>query len=153
VLHLAAALGPAAPEWAVSAARALFDRARTDGWDVDGAPGFVYTTDWDGAPVVHDRMHWVVAEGVAAAAALRQATGDPAYDVPYREWWRYAADHLLDLGRGSWRHQLDRRNRPAATVWPGKPDLYHAVQATLVPRLPLAPGMARALAEGRLRAV
>jgi hypothetical protein len=31
------------------------------------------------------------------------------------------------------------------TVWPGKPDLYHAVQATLIPRLPLAPSMATAL--------
>jgi len=33
-------------------------------------------------------------------------------------------------------------------VWPGKPDLYHAVQATLIPRLPLAPTMATALAKG-----
>jgi len=31
------------------------------------------------------------------------------------------------------------------TVWPGKSDLYHAVQATLIPQLPLAPTMATAL--------
>ena len=31
-------------------------------------------------------------------------------------------------------------------MWPGKPDLYHAVQATLLPRLPLSPGLARAVA-------
>jgi len=72
-------------------------------------------------------------------------------EAAYRDWWRYAVAHLLDLDRGSWRHQLDRDNRPVATVWPGKPDLYHAVQATLIPRLPEAPGMAKALAEGRLR--
>jgi sulfoquinovose isomerase len=36
-------------------------------------------------------------------------------------------------------------------VWPGKPDIYHAMQATVIPRLPLAPGMAKALAEGQLR--
>jgi sulfoquinovose isomerase len=59
---------------------------------------------------------------------------------------------LLDLTGGSWHHQLDERNRPAATVWRGKPDLYHNVQATLIPRLPLAPGLAVALAGGLLDA-
>ncbi|EEH65220.1 hypothetical protein HMPREF0058_1920, partial [Actinomyces urogenitalis DSM 15434] len=39
-----------------------------DGWRVDGGPGFVYTTDFAGEPVVHERMHWVVCEGVSAAA-------------------------------------------------------------------------------------
>ena len=144
LLHLAAASGDEAPGWLRPAARALFDRAVEDGWEVDGAPGFVYTTDWDGVPVVHDRMHWVVAEGIGAAAVLGE-------EAAYRDWWRYAVTYLLDLERGSWRHQLDRGNRPVATVWPGKPDLYHAVQATLIPRLPEAPGMAKALAEGRLR--
>jgi sulfoquinovose isomerase len=151
VLHLEAALGDAAPAWPLPAAQALFDRAVADGWHADGAPGFVYTTDWDGAPVVHDRLHWVVTEGIGAAAALRERTGAPGYEAAYRDWWRYAVEHLLDTERGSWRHQLDRENRPAATVWSGKPDLYHAVQATLIPRLPLAPGLAKALAEGNLR--
>ena len=32
-----------------SASIGLFDRAAADGWAVDGADGFVYTTDWDGA--------------------------------------------------------------------------------------------------------
>ena len=35
-------------------------------------------------------------------------------------------------------------------VWNGKPDTYHAVQATLVPRLPLAPTLATALKNGAL---
>jgi sulfoquinovose isomerase len=151
VLHLEAALGDAAPAWALPAAQALFDRAVADGWHADGEPGFVYTTDWDGAPVVHDRLHWVVTEGIGAAAALHRRTGAPGYEAAYRDWWRYAVDHLIDTERGSWRHQLDRHNHPAATVWSGKPDLYHAVQATLIPRLPLAPSLATALATGRLR--
>ncbi|WP_344931743.1 AGE family epimerase/isomerase [Saccharopolyspora gregorii] len=41
----------------------------------------------------------------------------------------------MDRELGSWRHELDEHNRPAATVWEGKPDLYHAYQATLLPRL------------------
>ena len=36
-------------------------------------------------------------------------------------------------------------NRPAAGTWAGKPDVYHAFQATLVPRLPVWPPFAAAL--------
>ena len=64
------------PDWMLDAAEELFDRARTDGWRVDGAPGFVYTTDFNGTPIVHERMHWVVCEGISAAAALRRALLD-----------------------------------------------------------------------------
>jgi mannose/cellobiose epimerase-like protein (N-acyl-D-glucosamine 2-epimerase family) len=60
--------------------------------------------------------------------------------------------HLLDRERGSWRHELNPDNRPAARTWHGKPDIYHAIQATLVPRLPLAPSFAGALrGQARLR--
>jgi mannose/cellobiose epimerase-like protein (N-acyl-D-glucosamine 2-epimerase family) len=146
LLHVEATLGDAAPPDLLATSRLLFDRAVADGWHVDGAPGFVYTTDWDGTPVVRERMHWVAAEGIAAAAALHRRTGEPVYAERYAEWWAYVAEHVRDLERGSWHHELDAANRPQASVWPGKPDLYHAVQATLLPRLPLAPGLARALA-------
>jgi sulfoquinovose isomerase len=57
----------------------------------------------------------------------------------------FAAGYLIDLERGSWHHELDATNVPSDDVWPGKPDLYHAVQATLLPLLPLAPGLTVAL--------
>lgn len=147
-LHLHAALGDAAPTWMVGAAGELYRRAVADGWAVDGAPGFVYTTDWSGAPVVRTRLHWVPAEAIGAAAALYLATGDMAYDADYRRWWDYVATEVIDLDRGSWHHELDAENRPTATVWPGKADLYHAYQATLVPRSPLTPGLAQAQRAG-----
>ena len=146
LLHVEATLGPDAPPGLLDASRLLFDRAVTDGWQVDGAPGFVYTTDWDGVPVVRARMHWVAAEGIAAAAVLHRRTGERVYAERYAEWWSYVVAHVRDVERGSWHHELDAANQPQASVWPGKPDLYHAVQATLLPRLPLAPGLARALA-------
>lgn len=146
LLHLEATLGDAAPAGLLDTSRLLFDRAVADGWHADGAPGFVYTTDWEGRPVVRERMHWVAAEAIAAAAALHRRTGEEGYARRYAEWWAYAREHLLDRGRGSWHHELDAANRPQASVWPGKPDLYHAVQATLLPRMPLAPGLARAVA-------
>nr|WP_218851740.1 AGE family epimerase/isomerase [Nocardioides panaciterrulae] len=134
-----------APGWLLEDARALFDTAVRVGWQVDGRPGFVYTVDWEGRPVVRTRMHWVVAEAIAAAAALHRRTGEPGFGRWYDEWWRFAREHLVDLEHGSWHHELDPANRPAATVWRGKPDVYHAFQATLLPRLPAAPAAAAAL--------
>jgi mannose/cellobiose epimerase-like protein (N-acyl-D-glucosamine 2-epimerase family) len=93
-------------------------------------------------------MHWVLAEAFAAAAALHQRTGEARFAEHAQTWWSYAERHLIDRERGSWHHQLDPQNAVIGTVWPGKPDLYHAVQATLIPRLPLSPGVAVALRDG-----
>lgn len=128
----------------------LFRRAVADGWNADGAAGFVYTTDWSGTPVVRQRMHWVVAEAICAAAALAQVTAEAEYEQWYRIWWDYATEHLIATD-GSWQHELDPHNRPANTVWPGRPDLYHSLHATVLPRLPLAPTGPTALAQGLQR--
>ncbi|GAB3160569.1 AGE family epimerase/isomerase [Myceligenerans halotolerans] len=146
ILHLEAATGPDAG--LVRTAATLFDRAVADAWAADGADGFVYTTDWDGEPVVRTRMHWVLAEAIGAAAALHARTGEARFAEWYSRWWDYAERYLIDRRQGSWRHELDADNRPAAAVWPGKPDLYHAFQVTLIPRLPLSPTLAAALAAG-----
>ncbi len=145
LLNLEAA-GATGTDWA-EAAVALFDRAVEDGWDAERG-GFAYTTDWTGTPVVADRMHWVVAEAIGAAASLWKRTGDARYAQLYATWWDYADAYVLDHEHGSWHHQLDPENRPTDTVWPGKADLYHAAQCTLIPRLPLAPTMASAIARG-----
>ena len=146
-LHLAASLGDDAPDWLLEDARSLFD-ASVEGWAVDGADGFVYTVDWEGNPVVRERMHWVAAEATATAAALFKATGEATYDDWYRTWWDHVADVFLDHELGSWRHELDPGNRPSGVVWNGKPDAYHAFQATLFPSGRLAPTMATALRDG-----
>ncbi len=145
-LALRAALGDAAPDWMLDDAAALFDAGVREGWAVDGAEGFVYTVDWDGTPVVRERMHWVVTEALAAAATLHAVTEDPMYRVCEDDWWEYADRYLIDRVGGSWHHELGPDNRPAAATWAGKPDVYHAYQATLVPRLPVWPPFARALA-------
>ena len=150
-LHLRAALGVAdAPSWLLDDARSLFDAAVRDGWSVDGADGFVYTVDWAGQPVVRERMHWVAAEATATAAALWAATGETSYADWYQRWWDYIAVAFIDRRLGSWRHELDQHNRPSGVVWNGKPDTYHALQATLIPRLPLTPTLATALRDGLL---
>ncbi|GAA1788648.1 AGE family epimerase/isomerase [Nocardioides hankookensis] len=144
-LGLREALGDDAPGWMLEDAVALFDAGVRDGWAVDGSAGFVYTVDWDGTPVVRQRMHWVLTEAVAAAATLARVTGDRVYDVCAEQWWTYAERSFIDREHGSWHHELSPDNQPAAGTWAGKPDVYHAVQATLVPRLPVWPPFARAL--------
>ncbi|MFP5335395.1 MAG: AGE family epimerase/isomerase [Actinomycetes bacterium] len=138
-------LGEEAPPGMVDAAVALTDRAVADGWAADGADGFVYTTDWQGRPVVRARMHWVLAEAVNTATVLHRVTGERRYADDARRWWAYADEYLVDHERGSWRHELDERNRPAAGTWAGKPDVYHAYQAALLPELPVVPSFAAAL--------
>jgi mannose/cellobiose epimerase-like protein (N-acyl-D-glucosamine 2-epimerase family) len=148
-LGLRAALGDDAPAWMLDDAVALFDAGVREGWAVDGAAGFVYTVDWDGAPVVRERMHWVATEAIAAASTLARVTGDPVYAVCEDVWWSYAEQHLIDRERGSWHHELDPENRPASGTWAGKPDVYHAFQATLVPQLSVSPAFAAALRDGQ----
>lgn len=146
LLAVDATLGSDAPRGLREGAVALYDRAVADGWAADGEPGFIYTTDWAGEAVVHERMHWVPAEAIGAAHALAMATGDPRFLADAERWWEYVDEYLLDPELGSWHHELDAHNRPAATVWPGKPDVYHAYQAALWPDVPLVPAFASALA-------
>ena len=150
-LDLRAALGGQAPDWMLENAVALFDAALREGWAVDGEDGFVYTVDFEGRPVVRQRMHWVLAEAVAAAAALHEATGEASYLRWCETWWAHAEAVFIDRDGGSWWHELSPENLPAPQTWSGKPDVYHALQATLFPRLPLAPSLATALRRGLLR--
>ncbi len=132
----------------IEAAEHLYTTAVGDAWNADGAPGLVYTTDWTGRPVVHDRMHWTLAEAINTSAVLHRVTGKERYAADYAQFMAYLDSTVLDHKNGSWFHQLDRNNQVIGTVWPGKSDLYHAFQATLIPCLPLEVSIAAAVAKG-----
>lgn len=117
----------------LDAAARLYNRAISDAWNVDGARGIVYTTDWNGTPVVHDRMHWTLAEAINTAAVLFRVTHEKKYADDYSVFVRYLDEVVHDKVNGSWFHQMDQNNQVMTTVWPGKSDLYHAFQATLIP--------------------
>lgn len=117
----------------IKEAAKLFDRAISDAWNSDGAPGIVYTTDWSGKPVVRDRMHWTLAEAINSSAILYKLTGNEKYNEYYSEFMKYLDETVLDHENGSWFHQLDFENKLKNTVWPGKSDIYHALQAMLIP--------------------
>ncbi|RBP98534.1 N-acyl-D-glucosamine 2-epimerase [Bifidobacterium aemilianum] len=117
----------------IDAAEQLFKQAVADAWTTQGPAGLAYTTDWAGKPVVTDRMHWTLAEGLNTAATLFAATGKAEYKDWYASFAQYVDEHLIDHDGGSWFHQLDENNQVIGTVWPGKSDLYHAFQSTLIP--------------------
>ncbi|MBQ8488495.1 MAG: AGE family epimerase/isomerase [Pseudobutyrivibrio sp.] len=117
----------------IKIAEKLYNTAVSDAWDVDGAPGICYTTNWEGKPIVHDRMHWTLAEAINTSAVLYRVTGNEKYKEDYAKFMEYLDKKVLDHKNGSWFHQLDRNNNLLGTVWPGKSDLYHALQAMMIP--------------------
>ncbi|WP_207424762.1 AGE family epimerase/isomerase [Desertivirga brevis] len=141
--------GLVAPDWLLSDATRLFDSAFASGWAADGMPGIVYTVDFDGSPVIPDRMHWVAAEAVAAAAVLYKRTGDQVYEDQYKLLWDYISSYMVDAEKGSWHHNLDELNRPTNRIWSGKPDIYHIFQSLLIPNLPIGGSMAAGLTESK----
>jgi mannose/cellobiose epimerase-like protein (N-acyl-D-glucosamine 2-epimerase family) len=76
--------------WMLRRARELFDAATRSGWDSEHG-GLVCGVAPQGHPATDpvltvcdgDKYHWVQAASLAAAAALAQRTGDPAYDIWY----------------------------------------------------------------------
>ncbi|MDQ7730719.1 AGE family epimerase/isomerase [Halomonas sp. SpR8] len=148
MLHLEAALetrGRAVPTWLFTDAAALFDASLRDGWATDGAPGLVYTVDWEGRPNSRRRRHWTHCEALAAAAAFLQRTGEAYYERWYRQLWDFVNTAFIDRARGGWYQELDGKLQIDTTEGDIKPDLYHAYQATLLPRLPLALNLALAV--------
>ena len=139
------AAGSPPPAWLPEAAVALFGAAVADAWRRDDHPAFVYTVGEDGQPAVTTRMHWVACEAVLAADALHRRTGEERFAALAARWWGEIDRYFLDRDGGSWWPELTPDMTPAASTWPGKPDLYHAYQAVLLPSLPLSPTAAAAL--------
>lgn len=129
------ALGGRRLAWLPEAARALFKRALAEGWD-QARGGVYYTLEWSGAPRVRDRLWWPVCEGIGAATFLGALAGGEAVEAWYRRLWDFAARHFIDRRNGGWLPQLDDALKAIDGYFVGKPDLYHALQACLIPLYP-----------------
>lgn len=117
----------------IEAAEKLYNKAVADAWNANGEKGIVYTTDWEGKPVVMDRMHWTLAEAINTSAVLYRVTANKKYADDFSQFVMYLDTKVHDKINGSWFHQLDKDNKVIGTVWPGKSDIYHALQAMLIP--------------------
>ncbi|TNC49201.1 AGE family epimerase/isomerase [Rubellimicrobium rubrum] len=140
-------LGGQKHDWLPEAARALFLRTVEIGWDpVEG--GFYYTLDWDDRPAQSDRFWWPCAEGIGAAATLAAIDPDPRFELWYRRVWDFTARCLIDHEHGGWFPELGPDLRPVSRVFVGKPDLYHALQACLIPLVPPTGSITRGFLDG-----
>lgn len=112
-------------------ARRLIEQAMSDAWLPDG--GLAYTLRADGQVGVADRYWWPVTEAIGAYATLLRLGGTDQDDAAYRKLWRLADSHFIDHTQGGWFPELDSAGHPVGRQFIGKPDIYHSVQAALLP--------------------
>ncbi|MCY4459935.1 MAG: AGE family epimerase/isomerase [Albidovulum sp.] len=122
-------------DWMKDSARTMFRQATEEGW-ADNGGGFYFTVGWDGKPVDRDRYWWPCTESIGAAYWLAEHVGGDFYEAWYRRVWNWCETHLIDRELGSWHHQLNDDLVPVTDPWFGKPDLYHSLQAALIPLMP-----------------
>ncbi len=125
-------LGRREQGWMVQAAKTLFQQAITEGWDGQRG-GFYYTVDFDGKPLWRDRLWWPTCEGIAAATYLANLESGPLYEGWYERLWSWTNAHLLNRETGGWHMQLNDALQPKTQIFTGQPDMYHALQACLIP--------------------
>jgi mannose/cellobiose epimerase-like protein (N-acyl-D-glucosamine 2-epimerase family) len=143
-LHVRASLADP-PAWLLDDAVGLFGAAARRGWAADGHDGFPYTLDWDDRPVVAARMHWVLCEAVAAAAALAEVTGENRYRELAATWRTHGQERFADPATGNWHHELTPTGEVGTGTWVGQPDAYHLAQMLLLDGRPVRGSLAAML--------
>ncbi len=133
-------------DWLPDVAAKLFRSAVGLGWDKENG-GFYYTLDWENRPTLRQKLWWPAAEGIGAAAFLAVQTKDPFYQDWYRRIWGLCNNHFIDHDLGGWHHELDESLQPAQSLFTGKPDVYHALQACLIPLFPTTGSLTRGIRE------
>ena len=139
-------LGDKRLSWLTEAARNLFHQSIELGWDkVHG--GFFYTLDWDNQPIMREKLWWPVSEAIGAASFLSAYERDNYFQAWYRKLWDYAENHVIDHRRGGWKSELTEDLTPTSRLFTGKPDIYHALQACLIPLYPTTGSLTKAIIE------
>jgi sulfoquinovose isomerase len=132
--------------WLPDAAAKLFKSSIDLGWDKEKG-GFYYTLDWDGKPLLRYKLWWPVNEAIGAAHWLSVTSGDPYFEEWYRHVWGFANNHLIDHVKGGWHPELGEDLKPEPHFFTGKPDIYHALQACLIPLYPAAGSLTKVIQE------
>src|SRR5690554_430813 len=139
-------LGDKRLSWMPDAARNLFRQSIELGWDAQHG-GFFYTLDWDNKPVLREKLWWPVSEAIGAAAFLSAYDREDYFQIWYRKLWDYAENHVIDHERGGWLSELKEDLTPTSRLFVGKPDIYHALQACLIPLYPATGSLTKAIIE------
>ena len=138
------ALGGKQHAWMLEASEALFRASVTIGWD-NKFGGFFYNLDWDDKPDQPHKLWWPMAEGVGAAAFLIAHRPSDFHESWYRRIWDVIARHHIDARNGAWHEQLTHDMQPAYSLFGGKGDIYHALQACLIPLYPAEGSVTRGI--------
>ncbi|MBL0374907.1 AGE family epimerase/isomerase [Rhizobium sp. KVB221] len=129
------ALGDHQHDWMLEAAQALFAQSMALGWD-HAHGGFFYTLDWNDQPAKRAKLWWPMAEGIGAASFLVSNAPSDMHESSYRLIWNTIASRFLDRDKGGWHEELSEQMVPSHEVFAGKADIYHALQACLIPLYP-----------------
>lgn len=139
-------LGEKRHSWMTGAARELFRQSIALGWDkVHG--GFFYTLDWDNQPIMREKLWWPLAEAIGAAAYISAYDTHDEFQLWYRKLWDFAENQVIDHQRGGWLSELTEDLTPTSRLFAGKPDIYHALQACLIPLYPATGSLTGAIVE------
>jgi mannose/cellobiose epimerase-like protein (N-acyl-D-glucosamine 2-epimerase family) len=129
--------------WMIEAAQGLFTEAMRLGWD-QARGGLFYTLDWQDQPAKRMKLWWPLCEGAAAAHWLNELVpGD--WERDYRRIWDCLSAHFVDRLNGGWREELTAEMQPSFEIFPGKGDIYHALQACLIPLYPATGSLTKAI--------
>ena len=139
-------LGGRRQGWLPDAAAKLFASSITEGWDKDHG-GFFYTVDWSGQPRMRNKLWWPACEGIGACHFLASHFDDPLYEEWYRRIWGYCNMAFIDHDAGGWFPEVSDAMKPSHKIFTGKPDIYHALQACLIPLYPATASLTRGIAE------
>ena len=139
-------LGDKKHDWMPDAAKGLFLQSMSLGWD-NGKGGFFYTLDWDDVPAKRNKLWWPACEGAGAAHFLNEHVPSDFHEESYRKIWGVIGKAFIDHQNGGWHEELTEDLIPAHTLFPGKGDIYHALQACLIPLFPATGSLNRVIAE------
>jgi mannose/cellobiose epimerase-like protein (N-acyl-D-glucosamine 2-epimerase family) len=142
-------LGGKKLSWLPDAAAKLFHSAVTRGWD-HAKGGFFYTLGFDSQPALRHKIWWPATEAIGAAAFLAAHAPSNFYEDWYRRVWGFSMNHFIDPANGGWFPELGEDLKPVDVFFTGKPDIYHALQACLVPLFPATGSLLKAIPEGPL---
>ena len=93
------------------------------------------------------------ARASAPRISSARSDGDAFAEECYRRLWDFIARRLIDRQHGGWRAQLDDSLRPVTGYFVGKPDIYHALQACLIPLYSTKGSLTRGVVETNRRAL
>lgn len=99
-----------AETWLLPTARQLYIEAVEKGWD-DKYGGLIGGVDFNRRPLHRDKLYWVQAVSLAAAAMLGDLTGEARYWRWYDRIANYCWQHMIDHEHGGWYHILTQDNR------------------------------------------